>query len=474
MNFLIIMSDEHRRDALGSMDHKFVNTPNLDKLAHQGTLFTNAYTPSPMCVPARAAVACGDYVHKIRYWDSATPYNGQKRSWMHSLCEKGVQTVSIGKLHFRSTEDDNGFIKEILPMHVVNKVGWAVGLLRCDPPVYESAKELAQDVGYGDSGYTEYDLAITEAAETWLKNRNNEDKPWAAFISLVSPHYPLTPPEEFYCFYDPEKVDLPIAYDPIQRPKHSELNNIAKFFNYDDYFDEQKMREAIAAYYGLCSFMDNCVGRILNALKQSGQINNTVILYVSDHGEMLGDHGLWTKQVMYEASAGVPMILSGPGVPQTKIVNTATSLLDIYQTAHDVCNVEYQSGIESSLPGESLLKLANQPNDPNRTILSEYHDGGSTTGTFMIRWDKWKYVYYVDHLPQLFDLENDPDEMKDLSGDTNYKTILQEAERRLREICNPEKVNQHCFTDQQKRIEELGGEQACKNAFVFNHTPTPV
>ena len=474
MNFLIIMSDEHRRDALGSMDHKFVKTPNLDKLAHQGTLFTNAYTPSPMCVPARAAVACGDYVHKTRYWDSATPYDAQKLSWMHSLREKGVETVSIGKLHFRSTEDDNGFTEEILPMHVVNEVGWAVGLLRHNPPVYDSAKELAQDVGYGDSSYTQYDLAITETAETWLKNKKNEDKPWAAFISLVSPHYPLTPPEEFYSLYDPAKVDLPIAYDPIQRPKHSEISNIAKFFNYDDYFDEQKMREAIAAYYGLCSFMDNCVGRILNALKQSGQINNTVILYVSDHGEMLGDHGLWTKQVMYEASAGVPMILSGPGVPQTKIVNTATTLLDIYQTAHDVCNVGYQSDVESNLPGESLLKLANQPSDPNRTVLSEYHDGGSTTGTFMIRWDKWKYVYYVDHLPQLFDLENDPDEIKDLSGDTNHKTILQEAEKRLREICDPEKVNQQCFADQQKRIQEFGGEEACKNAFVFNHTPTPV
>ncbi len=473
MNFLIIMSDEHRKDALGSMDHKFVKTPNLDKLANQGTLFTNAYTPSPMCVPTRASVACGNYVNKTRYWDSATPYDGKQRSWMRSLRDRGIETVSIGKLHFRSSEDDNGFTEEILPMHVVNQVGWAVGLLRNDPPPYDNAKELAEDVGHGVSSYTDYDLAITSAAESWLLNKQGSNKPWTAFVSLVSPHYPLTAPQEYYSLYDPTKVDLPIAYDSAQRPQHSELNNIANFFNYDDYFDERKMREAIAAYYGLCTFMDDCAGRILNALEQSKQADNTIVLYVSDHGEMLGDHGLWTKQVMYEASAGVPMIMSGPGIPQGKQVNTATSLLDIYQTALDIGKLQAQDKTEQRLPGESLVKIANQADNPDRTILSEYHDGGSTTGTFMIRWDKWKYVYYVGHAPQLFNLENDPNELNDLSADPDHYATLAEAEKRLRIICDPEEVNQQCFADQQKRIAELGGVEACKNAFVFNHTPTP-
>ncbi len=121
----------------------------------------------------------------------------------------------------------------------------------------------------------------------------------------------------------------------------------------------------------------------------------------------------------------------------------------------------------------NLDKLANQQDNPDRTVLSEYHDAGSTTGAFMIRWDKWKFVYYVDQVSQLFDLDNDPHELNDLSSDQSYKDILAEAEKRLRTICDPEQANRDCFSDQQKRIEELGGLEACKNSFVFNHTPIP-
>ena len=472
-NFLIIISDEHRKDAMGCVGHPIVKTPNLDALAARGTVFENAYTPSPMCVPTRAAIACGDHVHKTGYWDSATAYDGQTRSWMHDLRDAGVEVVSIGKLHFRSGEDDNGFSQEILPMHVVGGVGWAVGLLRENTPDYDSAAELARDVGVGSSSYTDYDLAITEAAEQWFANKAGAEKPWAAFVSLVSPHYPLTAPKAYFDLYDPAEMDLPIVG---QQPEHSELQNIAEFFNYGDYFDEQKIREAKAAYYGLTSFMDDCVGRILSALDESGQRENTVVVYVSDHGDMMGDQGFWTKQVMYEASAGVPMIAAGPGLPVGHRVTTGTSLLDLSATALDVTGVS-RDVERHALPGVSLRDIAGAPDDPDRTIFSEYHDGGSTTGTFMVRWGDWKFVTYVGHPPQLFNLSDDPHELRNLAAEgadePAVQNALREGEKRLRAICDPEAVNQACFADQRRRIEELGGEQACRTAFVFNHTPTP-
>jgi len=470
-NLLILISDEHRRDAMGCAGHGVVKTPHLDALAAAGTLFENAYTPSPMCVPTRAAIACGDHVHRIGHWDSATPYDGQRRSWMHDLRDAGMDVTSIGKLHFRSGEDDNGFTREILPMHVVGGVGWAVGLLRENAPVYEAAAELAQDVGAGPSSYTDYDLAITQAAEGWLAEPARKTQPWAAFVSLVSPHYPLTAPEEWYDLYDPAAVELPVGYRELAA--HPELRNLRKFFKYDDYFDESKMREALAAYFALTSFMDDCLGRILAALTASGQAKDTLILYVSDHGEMLGDHGFWTKQVMYEASAGVPMILSGAGVPEGRRLKTGTSLLDIAATARDVAGL----AARDDLPGRSLCAIANAPDDPQRTIFSEYHDGGSSTGSFMVRWEHWKYVYYVNYAPQLFDLASDPHEFLDLAAhsldDPGIASALTEGARRLREICDPEKVNAQCFADQKQRIAELGGEAACRDAYVFNHTPTP-
>ncbi|NOD95082.1 sulfatase-like hydrolase/transferase [Ruegeria sp. HKCCD4884] len=475
-NILIIISDEHRKDAMGCMGHPIVKTPNLDALAARGTLFTNAYTPSPMCVPTRAAIATGDHVHKTRHWDSASPYDGRIRSWMRHLRDQGIQTVSIGKLHFRSTEDDNGFSEEILPMHVVGGVGWPIGLLRETPQPYDAAAELAADVGVGNSTYTDYDREITKAAEAWLQKQTGSDQPWAAFVSLVSPHYPLTCPEEYFTMYDPAQIDLPVGYEGRFRPEHTELRNVAEFFDYEKYFDEQKMREAKAAYYGLTSFMDDCVGRILSALEKSGQADDTVVVYVSDHGDMMGDQGFWTKQVMYEQSTGVPMILAGPGVPEKRKVTTGASLVDLAATAVDVTGVSHDE-TSRDLPGISLRELALEEDNPDRTILSEYHDGGSTTGTFMIRWQRWKYVHYVGHDPQLFDLTNDPNELRDLvalqADDPQTIAALAEGEHRLRKICDPETVNTLCFADQKARIAELGGEEACLTAYCFNHTPTP-
>lgn len=475
-NLLVIISDEHRKDAMGCVGHPLVKTPNLDALAARGTIFQNAYTPSPMCVPTRAAIACGDHVHKCRNWDSATPYTGTPKSWMARLRDQGVETVSIGKLHFRSTHDDNGFCEEILPMHVVGGVGWAVGLLRDDPPSYTSAAELARDVGAGPSTYTDYDLAITEAAGNWLGAPGRQDNQWAAFVSLVSPHYPLTAPQEYYDLYDPDAVDLPVGYRSPISPAHPELRNIAGFFNYDQYFDEQKMRQAKVAYYGLTTFMDDCVGRVLRALDDSGQAQDTVVLYVSDHGDMMGDQGFWTKQVMYDASAGVPMIAAGPGFPAGHKVATGTTLLDIAPTAMDVTGAK-DDPISPDLPGISLRRIANSPDDPDRTIFSEYHDGGSSTGTFMVRWGDWKYVYYVGHPPQLFNMTADPDEVTNLASegtnDPAFLDVMVEGDRRLRDICDPEQVNAMCFEDQRRRIDELGGRDACINAYVFNHTPTP-
>ncbi len=474
-NVLIVISDEHRKDALGCTGHPIVKTPNLDSLAARGTIFENAYTPSPICVPARAAMACGDYVHNIGCWDSATPYRGVPRSWMHRLRDGGIEVTSIGKLHFRSSEDDNGFSQEILPMHVLGGIGWPVGLLRKDPPSFGAAPELAANVGAGASSYTDYDQAITEAACDWLLGCEESESPWVTFVSLVSPHYPLVAPSKFYDLYDPESVDFPIAYEHALRPRHAELKNIARFFDYDRHFDRRRVREARAAYYGLVSFVDDCVGRILSALDRSGQAENTTVVYASDHGDMMGDHGFWTKQVMYEASAGIPMIAAGPGIPEGKRVGTGTSLIDLAATAVDVTDL--LDDTVDPFPGRSLRLIAREDDDPNRTVFSEYHDGGSTTGAFMVRWAHWKFVYFVGHDAQLFNLALDPHELRNLAHDgvrdPDVLAAWKEGERRLRAICDPEEVNARCFADQSRRIEELGGVEACKHAHVFNHTPTP-
>lgn len=276
---------------------------------------------------------------------------------MRHLRDEGVEVVSIGKLHFRSAEDDNGFSEEILPMHVVGGNGWPVGLLRDELPSYNSASELAADVGVGNSTYTDYDRDITEAVTAWLQDATRKETPWAAFVSLVSPHYPLTCPEEFYNLYDPAEIGLPVGYEERFRPEHEELKSVAGFFKYEQYFDEQKIREAKAAYCGLTPFMDDCVGKILDTLGVSGQKDKTVVLHISDHGDMMGDQGFRTKYVMYEQSAGLPMIKAGPRMPSANEVSTGVSLVEVYPTALDICDVP-EDEESQKLPGTSLKKIA--------------------------------------------------------------------------------------------------------------------
>ena len=248
-------------------------------------------------------------------------------------------------------------------------------------------------------------------------------------------------------------------------------------FNYDEFFrDEDHVREARRAYYGLCSFMDQQIGLVLNALEETGQTDRTRIIYTADHGEMLGHMGLWAKCLMYEDSAGVPMIAAGPDIPAGEVVDTPVTHVDCYPTILQAAGIT-PSDEETTLPGHSLVELANG-DEPERTVLSEYHDGGAITGMFMIRDGNWKYVCYPGYDPQLFDLKADPDELVNRSDDPACVDIRSGCEAKLRTVVDPDKANARAFADQEKRMEALGGREAVLAAgdryAEYSYTPAPV
>ena len=473
MNVLLIMSDEHSREIAGCYGNPIVRTPNLDALAARGAVFENAYCNSPICVPSRASLATGDYVHRTGYWDSAAAYDGGAPSWHHRLRDAGHDTVAIGKLHFRSADDDNGLTEAHHAMYVVDGIGDMHGLLRTDKRVRTVARELANEAGRGMSSYTHYDTKVADATVRWLRERRarHGDRPWALFSSMVSPHYPLIAPGEFYDLYAGVPLPRPRLYDEAERPRHPVIDHYRETWNYDDFFDAERLQVGLTAYYGLCSFLDFQVGRILAALEESGFADDTLVIYTSDHGESLGNRGLWGKSVMYEESSGVPMVVAGPGIDAGVRCETPVSLVDVYPTVVESACGELDER-ERALPGESLIPLAReQPAD--RVVFSELHDDGSMTGEFMVRLGSWKLVHYAGYSPQLFNLETDPFEVRDVAGRPETAGIQGRLYDELRRIVDPEEVNRLAFDDQGVRIERFGGVDAILSHGDFNHTPVP-
>ena len=470
-NVLFIMSDEHSREVAGCYGNSIVHTPHIDALAARGVVFENAYCNSPICVPSRASLATGDYVHRIGYWDSAAAYDGRVPSWHHRVRDAGYDMVSIGKLHYRGASDDNGMSEVLHPIYIVDGIGDTHGLLRRDKRVREVARELATEAGRGTSPYTRFDMEVADATVRWLhERRDREDgKPWVLFSSMVSPHYPLIAPDEFYDRYAGVDLPRPRLYDEADRPDHPVIAHYRETWNYDDFFDAERLRDGLTAYYGLCSFLDFRIGRILAALEESGFAEDTLVIYTSDHGESLGNRGLWGKSVMYEESSGVPLVMAGPGVAAGQRCATPVSLVDVYPTV-----VESACGAldarERALPGANLITLAReQPAD--RVVFSELHDDGSMTGEFMVRLGNWKLVHYVGYPPQLFDLAADPFEELDLAGRPETADVQSRLYDELHGIVDPDAVNRLAFADQQARIESLGGVEAILSRPDFNFTP---
>ena len=465
-NLIVIMADEHSSKAIGAYGNKFVRTPNIDHLAATGVRFTSAYTPSPICVPARASFATGKPVYQISAWDNAHAYTGEVESWHHRLRNAGHHVRSIGKLHFRGgADDDNGFSQSEIPMNIVDGIGDALGLIRDRDIERGAAKKMADLAGPGESNYTRYDRDISARAQIFLRETapNLRGKPWVLFVSFVSPQFPLTAPPEYYYMYDRDTLPMPKLYQAADRPDHPFLKDYRSAFAYDTYFrSAAEVRRALAGYYGLCTFIDDQVGHILDAVRDAGLTTDTRIVYTSDHGDNLGTRGLWGKSTMYEESVAVPLIIAGPGVANGVVNDNPRSLIDLSRF------ILTSTGCDGGGFGENDL-LSDGP----AAIVSEYHATGSRKAAFMLRDGPWKYVYYQDYAPQLFNLEDDPEELVDLTGIQGYGEIVEQLRAKLFSRLDPAATHERAVADQKRRIEELGGADQIIARGDFGFSPPP-
>jgi choline-sulfatase len=469
-NLLIVMSDEHQARAMGCAGHPFVQTPHLDALATRGLRFSNAYTPSPICVPARAAFAAGQPVHKTRLWDNAMPYTGTPRGWGHALQEADVPVESIGKLHYRHEEDPAGFDAEHIAMQVAGGVGMVWASIRGENErLAMPGRMLGDYIGPGTSKYTEYDAAVVDRTARWFRNRraSGDRRPWCLYVGLVAPHFPLIVPREYLDLYPPDSLP-PVKLHPDdghQRHPWVERQN-AVADSEAQFHDPQERLTAMAAYFGLCTWLDHNVGRILDALTEAGYGDDTTVIYTSDHGDNVGARGLWGKSNLYEESVAVPLVMAGPGLTPG-VCETPVSLLDVS------ASIPAHFGLAFPCAGRPLPGIAADPPEPDRPILSEYHAVGAVSGAFMLRKGRWKLNQYVGFPSELYDLDNDPEELTDLGQSPAHAQTLARMEAALADILDPAAVNAQAFADQAALIERHGGREKALTLGAPAATPPP-
>jgi len=209
----------------------------------------------------------------------------------------------------------------------------------------------------------------------------------------------------------------------------------------------------------------------LSALEATHLATSTRVLYTSDHGDNLGTRGLWGKSTMYEETAAVPMIFAGAGIPEGRVTGEPVSLIDVYPTILDATG-QHENELRNGYPGHSLFDIASGET-PDRTVLVEYHGMGSSTGSFMIRHGRYKYVYYVGYPEQLFDLEEDPDELHDLAPNSQMGSVLNSCRKRLHSVCDPDEVDRRCKTRQAELLALNGGRDAVIKRGDLGFTPAP-
>ena len=476
-NLILFESDNHHRDLLGAYGHPLVQTPNLDRIAADGVRFDNAYCASSLCCPSRASLATGRYPYQTGYWDNCLVYDGRLPSWMQRIRGQGHTCVSVGKLHFRSTEDDNGFSEEIAPMHIVDGIGGLVMLLRwsdSEPQQPGQWQMYSTQSGVGDSDYQTYDKEISRLAIDWLQNHAaQQDKPWVLYVSYTSSHPPFSVPQRLYDLYPWQDMPLPVAFRADEAPQHPAYQHIRHIKGIPAFGAEHEdtLRKIAAGYFGLITHLDEQIGRVLAAAENLGLLDNTRIIYTSDHGESYGNHGLMGKCQLLETAAAVPLIISGPDIPKAESSQQIVSQVDLFPTIVESVGAQLADA-DAELVGTSLWPALNG-HDADRLGYAEYHASCSKTGSFMLRQGDDKLIYHADMPMQLFDLNDDPNETRDLVADRSGLQRANQLEKLLRTICDPEQVDARCKADQQARVMEFGGNDAVRDLGIFVRTPPP-
>jgi choline-sulfatase len=414
-NILLIFTDQQRWDTIAASGNPYIKTPNLDRLMHDGTAFASAYTPSPVCVPARCSMHYGQYPMTTGCFENNYGMPDDRPSVADVLSAEGYRTHAVGKRHF--TPDRNGLrgfqTMETQEENVEN-------ISQDDYTQYLESNDCGYAIephGVRSEAYYVPQLStlppqhhptqwVGDRTVQWLKTEGAGDQPFFLFSSFIHPHPPFSPPTPWHKLYRGPDMPLPKMTEDPER-LYLYTNRIQNRYKGRDAGRDLRLHQLIKAYYwASISFIDQQVGRILKTLEEAGQLDNTLIIFTSDHGEFLGDYNCFGKRSFLDSAARVPMICCLPGLfAASAVCDTPVSLIDIMPTALAAAGAS-----AVNMDGEDLVKIAD--GTTVRGMVFGHYEGAHA-GVYMAVSKNWKYIWSAaDNKELLFDRIKDPDETR--------------------------------------------------------------
>ena len=440
-NLLYIHSDQHNPYVTGCYGDPLVQTPHLDGLAAEGVVLENVYCPSPICVPSRMSMLSGRYPYENEVWTNSHTLNSGIPTFAHAMGAAGYRPVLLGRMHTLGPDQLHGYAERLVGDHGPNHPGGRGVDHGTLSGTAGPARISLEKSGPGQSAYQVHDEDVTVATVDYLnrlgvqKRAGLLNEPFSISVGFMLPHQPFVARRADYELYR-DTMTMPKNPEPFSDALHPYFRWWREKCGIAEVSDIE-VRRARTAYWALVTRMDVMVGEILTALRENNLAENTLILYSSDHGEQVGEHGLWWKQTFYEDSVKVPAILSWPGLlPEGIKCNRVVSSLDLNSTMLDALNAP-------ALPnsrGRSVLPLLRDADTVWEDIaFSEYC---TDEGCYhrMVRSGDWKLNYYHGQPPQLFNLKEDPGELHDRAEDSACQEIREELTRQVLDGWDPEHI----------------------------------
>ncbi len=479
-NIVLIMADQLAPHFTGAYGHKLVATPHMSALAARGARFDNAYCNAPLCAPSRFSFMSGQLVTRIAAYDNASEFPATIPTFAHYLRRAGYRTCLSGKMHFVGPDQLHGFEErlttDVYPADLAWTPDWELPDERIDK-WYHNMDSVREAGTAATTFQIEYDEETAFMARRRIfEFAMQRIEPFCLVVSFIHPHDPYVARPEWWDLYDHEAIDMPVcrnATDPhSERLRHGiEADVVVP--------SEAEIRKARHAYYANTSYFDSKVGAVVGALEESGQLDNTVVIVTSDHGDMLGERGLWYKMTFFEHSARVPLIVAGPGVVK-QTVDAPCSLVDLLPTFLEIAGTAPEPGMP--IDGVSLWSCATGGAPIQTEAIGEYCAECASHPVFMIRRGRYKYIHCDVDPPQLFDLEADPHELINLADDPDHAEMAAAFAAEVAERWDSEAIRSHVIATQRQRRAVHAAMQAgltgswdyqprrdAANEFVRNH-----